>query len=71
MKMSFEMALANLKRGSKMRRVSWETGLYLKLSRGELNFYCDGKLMEIELDRYQEESLTFDDILAEDWVIYK
>lgn len=65
MRYSFEMALAFLKQGRKVRRAVWSPGLYLTIVDGELKMidYAVGHdlLFEPEFDA--------DELLEDDWEV--
>lgn len=70
MRYTFETALAHLKQGRKIRRAKWDEG-FLKIHQGKPRLFWKGEpwdARDIEIDP-AEESLSLDDIMAEDWEV--
>lgn len=64
--MSFSEALELVKDGKEVRRKSWSEVEYLWMEDGKLMRRFDYDLLEFEIIRMDTE-----DILAEDWELYK
>lgn len=64
--MSFSEALELVKDGKEVRRKSWSEVEYLWIENGKLMRRIDYDLLELEIIRMDTE-----DILAEDWELYK
>lgn len=64
--MSFSEALELVKDGKEVRRKSWSEVEYLWIENGKLMRRIDYDLLELEIVRMDTE-----DILAEDWELYK
>lgn len=65
MRYSFEMALAYLKQGKKVRRAGWVPGLYLLIADGEL------KMLDLAVSETRLFEADFDneDLLEDDWEV--
>lgn len=66
MKMSFEMALAYLKQGKRIRRAYWPEEVYLFKGRSEYN---DESVIEAGITEHSTPWFWAGDLLEEDWEV--
>lgn len=68
MRYTFETALVWLKRGHKIRRVSWSSGIFFQMIEGELHLFRQGLPLDVAIGE-EEKLLSQVDIFAEDWEV--